>query len=82
VAVFCPSFSYFSRDLNDRFGCSQTFRILLLKIEQWVHRAMILCAIRSGIKGVSFQERIVDWTENESILIVPGYQNRPSNTIQ
>ena len=33
-------------------------------------------------KGVSFQERIVDWTENESILIVPGYQNRPSNTIQ
>ena len=36
LAVFCLSFSQFSRDLSDRFGCKQTFRILLSKIE---HRA-------------------------------------------
>ncbi len=36
MAVFCPSFSQFSRDLTNRFGCKQTFRILLSNIE---HRA-------------------------------------------
>jgi hypothetical protein len=34
LAVFCPSFRPISDDLNDRFECKQTFRILLSKIER------------------------------------------------